>query len=399
MQDPPGPSSPKLSLKPYQGLDDFTRHVSRTTDSENLRFLDGLLAAAPHKKGEKVHSVNETITLPSDFRTLICSCFAGEQYSLTLRKGKTESPSQGWEQNQPPASAATNPSGYAIPPSTPKTPFLFSMHDYVDTLFRAIFGEEQSFAKMTGMVLVGGSTASGKSNITRGLIDRYLIEVKRTKDKAKDRRPHLITFEDPIEVRYFENPELAAQTGVDYTPRQKGVDVANLRCLLQDCLRQTPEAVYVGETRELKDWGELVHFAGTGHLVFTTCHAGSLTEMIGTLLKAVKAETAAGRSVLAGRLLAAIHLRPTKVQANDKTGEAILPGLWLRRPAGVNALTSDGLAAILPGLFPSSSKGMNEKTGYCFGRAYFAARLAKNATDPPMDDLAFRAIQFDLEGL
>src|SRR6185295_810970 len=103
--------------------------------------------------------------------------------------------------------------------------------------------------------------------------------------------PHLITFEDPIETYYaaeaYTPHGLHAQMSVemaasreegDYTPRQQKLDAGSLKEALHEALRQTPKVLFVGETREKEDWQELIHFAGTGHLVITTAHAGSLLD-------------------------------------------------------------------------------------------------------------------------
>jgi len=230
-------------------------------------------------------------------------------------------------------------------------------------------------------------------------------------DTVNKRRPHLVTFEDPVEVFYYDDPETAAKWGLDVTPRQKGIDAGSLSEALQDCLRQTPDLVYIGETRELRDWKRLVDFAGTGHLIVTTCHAGSLTEVVSTLCKAVDATTAARRSALASRLVAIAHLRRATVDIANKPGgdqaifrkDAMLPALLRRTASGINAFTGNGLAALLP-----ESACKDEVRRHCYGRSYFARKLVcmpdlknreKNQLENYQDRLTKLAIQYDLEGL
>ena len=78
---------------------------------------------------------------------------------------------------------------------------------------------------------------------------------------------------------------------------------------MNSALRQTPAALYVGEVREADNWKTLLEFVGTGHLVFTAVHAGSLVEAMGKLFAATNANTAASRAIVAGRLAGLVHLQ------------------------------------------------------------------------------------------
>lgn len=110
-----------------------------------------------------------------------------------------------------------------------------------------------------------------------------------------------MTFEDPIETPLWSLGQVLkwrkclVSLPIDYTPRGKETDAKSLRDVLSAALRQTPAAVYVGETRSLSDWRELLDFAATGHLIVTTSHAGSLTECMDSLLRACDASSPSGR--------------------------------------------------------------------------------------------------------
>lgn len=423
-----------LALRPYRGLDDFTLYFpansanSSRAHNANLSAIRSLLGESRDLRAEQTYSYSENINLRNagEFRCLICPCFRGEQYSLTLRKagGSYKSKKLGgrFPANPVPAkvlkSSRPRPrSGYAVFRDSPPPNFLFGRHRYVDALFQAIFRKDGKptgdLVAQAGLVIVAGSTATSKSRITQGLIYKYLIELIKTRNKPQHRRPHLVTFEDPIETLYYQDPEVCQQHAIDYTPRQKGIDASDLRSTLRDCLRQTPDAVYVGETRDLKDWPELIDFAGTGHLLFTTCHAGSLTEIMNTIFSEVQANSAARRSSLASRLVAVIHLRRCTLEQNG-TGisskiipvrDAILPAVWKRTPNGINALGGDGLAALLP----HGIAAQQERAHYCYGRNYFANELTKGKIRLRTEDLKHvefykseirrLAVQFDLEGL
>jgi hypothetical protein len=408
-----------LNIPPYKGMSDFTLYVGKHAVGEEecqaKERIEKLLekardrAVSPPDRNDDSqiwsYSYSDPISLSydgsrDDFRSLICSCFRNQYYSCTLRS--VNNPPQGGREHKSPGSLfghATATSNYAPAgkDEKPHAKFLFRLGDYNEVLGSQIFPTSDS---RSGLVIVAGATAAGKSKLTRALIHTYLT--KRISDQKRnlDRRPHLLTFEDPIETFYYNSPETAQASGLDYTPRQKGVDVRDLQQLCEDSLRQTPAAVYIGETRQTTDWGYLVDFAGKGHMVFTTCHAGSLTEVMSIVRTATGSGTASERSALASRLLAVVHIRAEKIQpaAEGDGKEAILPALWLRTSAGINFFTGDGLSAVLP---HSAEDKTKRDARYCFGRNYFARKLASvDVFDRSYrKSLLTRAVELDLEGL
>jgi hypothetical protein len=236
--------------------------------------------------------------------------------------------------------------------------FLNSQFEVIDTLSETIWhqlGTGSSPGCAQGLLAIFGATASGKNWVSRGLIHRYLTDerVASYYQQVKKRRPHLVTFEDPIEEWFWPegSPRLPSlgegdspgprlrykdpndPPGLDYTPRQKGATADTIAITLSSALRQTPAAVYIGETRDQKDWNHILKFAGTGHFVTTTAHAGSLVESIGALLGARDAKTAAARRDVADRMVAVVHLRQERITAffKEKSVEmaVTLPAVWL----------------------------------------------------------------------
>jgi hypothetical protein len=291
--------------------------------------------------------------------------------------------------------------------------------------YRKLIDEHRSvpLPELGGLVIVAGSTNSAKSLITRGLIHLYLenvllgdAEPGTPKPNAK-RRPHLVAFEDPIEKYFYAAPPTAAgehgprgaardspDGRIDYTPRQLRVDAPNLRAALHDALRQTPKVFFVGETRRNEDWRALIDFAGTGHLIITTAHAGSLVEAMHKILLATKARTPAARNEVARRILAVVQLKRTEVAGFENCG-VLLPSVWRRVPRGVNSLTAEGLSSILP---HSQSRESNPCS--CLGRKYFADKLLELVKTRPRSEhaatvaddftkaLKEKAIGWDLQG-
>ena len=108
-----------------------------------------------------------------------------------------------------------------------------------------------------GLVVVTGPTGSGKSTTLATLIDG----VNRTRDG------HIITIEDPVEYLHASQRCLVQQ-------RQIGRDARDFNTALVEALRQDPDVILVGEVRELATIRTAITAAETGHLVFTTLHAG-----------------------------------------------------------------------------------------------------------------------------
>lgn len=322
-------------------------------------------------------------------RALICLSHVGKCLSVTVRKLKkkaTYKPSSAPREDQK--------------RSQERRERLFSVEEYCRPLHAGIFRKpiEQ------GLLVITGPTKSLKSEITRGLIYLYLEERKKQELALKDkgRAPHLVTFEDPIEMYYASRPAKGQQNvalklddqqaGVNYTPRQKPSDAGLLADALSDALRQTPTVFFVGETRSKEEWEVLLDFAATGHLVVTTAHAGSLVEAMRKIFEARKVTTAADRGEIANKLLAVVNLKPGTIDfgigGTEGAGrtEVVFPALYRRTSRGVAGLTSDGLSALLP--HPRSDEQPS-----CLGRRSFIDELLK-----PVDAdlrLAFGSDKFE----
>jgi Tfp pilus assembly pilus retraction ATPase PilT len=247
-------------------------------------------------------------------------------------------------------------------------------------------GEADMASHPGGLIVVTGATNSSKSLITRGLIFLIMERAARQARSAEARRPHLVTFEDPIEKYYVKNPagaqaepeqltlgdleRLLDALYLDYTPRERGPDADSLKHIIADALRQTPTLLFVGETREREDWKELLQFANTGHLVITTSHAKSVVEAMSDIFRDTKTKTQAQRSEIARRILGVVNVR--RFTPKGSRLRALLPALWKSTPKSTANLVADGLASILP------AQGREAEIGY-YGRKYFAKLLTEES--------------------
>lgn len=321
-------------------------------------------------------------------RALACSCFRRRCASVTCRttsKGGAGPPVADdaipW-----PSDVSLLTDGQApLEGESTNAKIARSTEQLLDLLWKGL-RMDASPRPLTGLIVIAGRTGSGKSVIARALIRRYLEGAIAESRLKRGRRPHLLTYEDPVEKWLFASPAKAADHGLDYTPREKGIDVPSLREATRDALRQTPTLFFVGETRDEKDWKELLRFAGTGHLTITTGHAGSLVETMAQILHAARAHTPAERSRVAGRIAALVHIQP-----HSHTGEKVLiPAFWFQSPRAITTFTAEGLGSLLP-----NRPAGDSPPGGSYGRAYAVQKLAYLRE---IDGLLKTALEWDLRG-
>jgi hypothetical protein len=280
------------------------------------------------------------------------------------------------------------------PSDSLKKDLLFGHASLTEELSAALFGYKAEVVHPRhGLLVVAGATSTGKSNITRGIIHDFL---RRDRDSGKTCQ-HLLSFEDPIEVPFFTSPtdplgydlEAGRKKGVVQTARECGVDTTDLKTALKDALREKPTVFYVGEVREPEEWRLILEYAGTGHFIVATTHAGSLAELMSKLLHDAGARTPAERGFFASRILGLVHLLKTRVtevstkKVRTRFGvlakpDIVLPSVWRRRGDVLARLVNDYLGSLIPTTLPV--KDGDEHTPY-LGRGYFAARLFPRCFD------------------
>lgn len=118
-----------------------------------------------------------------------------------------------------------------------------------------------------GLILVTGTTGSGKSTTLAAMID--LINSSRTE--------HIITIEDPIEYLHRDKKSIINQ-------REIGTDSESFGKALRQSLRQDPDVILVGEMRDFETIQTSLVAAETGHLVLSTLHTIDATETINRII-------------------------------------------------------------------------------------------------------------------
>ncbi|MDP2312780.1 MAG: type IV pilus twitching motility protein PilT [Pseudomonadota bacterium] len=118
-----------------------------------------------------------------------------------------------------------------------------------------------------GMILVTGSTGSGKSTTLAAIIE----EINRNLPH------HILTIEDPIEFVFQDQRCVVNQ-------REVGLDAPNFHQALRSALRQDPDVILIGELRDLETVEIAMHAAETGHLVLATLHTIDAHETINRIV-------------------------------------------------------------------------------------------------------------------
>jgi twitching motility protein PilT len=118
-----------------------------------------------------------------------------------------------------------------------------------------------------GLVLVTGTTGSGKSTTLAAMVD-YINE---------QRACHIVTIEEPIEYLIKDKKAIINQ-------REVGVDTVGFHLALRASLRQDPDVILVGEMRDAETIETALAAAETGHLVFSTLHTLDAGETINRIV-------------------------------------------------------------------------------------------------------------------
>jgi twitching motility protein PilT len=118
-----------------------------------------------------------------------------------------------------------------------------------------------------GLILVTGTTGSGKSTTLAAMIDHV----------NRSRSAHVITIEEPIEFLHKDHRSIINQ-------REVSVDTRSYGCALRSALRQDPDVILLGEMRDFETIETALLAAETGHLVMSTLHTLDATETINRIV-------------------------------------------------------------------------------------------------------------------
>src|SRR5437016_10045195 len=231
-----------------------------------------------------------------------------------------------------------------------------------------------------GIVLVAGSTGSGKSTTLAAMIEHINANFKK----------HIITMEDPIEFVFEDNQCVVEQ-------REVGLDTLSFHHALKHVLRQDPDIIMIGEMRDSTSFTAAMSAADTGHLVLSTLHTTNAAQSVNRILDFFKAdEREQIRRQLAGTMQAVVCQRMVtsvsggmtpalEIMVNTATVKKLIEENRLDKlQAAIETGTDDGMINFNQALFQLVKDGkVTEKEA-----------LAK-ATNPQALEMNFKGIFLD----
>lgn len=118
-----------------------------------------------------------------------------------------------------------------------------------------------------GLILVVGSTGSGKSTTLASMI----------KHRSQTVSGHILTIEDPIEFAFTHGKSIVGQ-------REVGLDTRSYSNALREAMREAPDVIMIGEARDEETMKAALSYADTGHLCLTTLHAVNANQTLDRVL-------------------------------------------------------------------------------------------------------------------
>ena len=122
---------------------------------------------------------------------------------------------------------------------------------------------KQLIMEKQGLILVVGSTGSGKSTTLASMVN-YRNEHK---------PGHILTIQDPIEFVHEHKKSVVDQ-------REVGLDTHSYQEALKNAMREAPDVIVIGEIRDQETMRHALHYAETGHVCLSTLHANNANQTL-----------------------------------------------------------------------------------------------------------------------
>src|SRR5438445_8006425 len=193
--------------------------------------------------------------------------------------------------------------------------------------------------KPRGLVLVTGPTGSGKSTTLAGMVNHL----------NENEYGHILTVEDPIEFVHESKKCLINQREVNH-------HTLSFNNALRSALREDPDAILVGEMRDLETIRLALTAAETGHLVFGTLHTSSAAKTIDRIVDVFPGEEKdMVRSMLSESLRAVVSQTLMKKNAG---GRIAAHEIMIGTPAIRNLIREGKIAQMYSSIQTGGAQGM-----------------------------------------
>ncbi len=163
--------------------------------------------------------------------------------------------------------------------------------------------------RQRGLILVVGSSGSGKSTTLAAMIDH----------RNETTPGHILTLEDPIEFMHDHKKSIVDQ-------REVGIDTLSFDNGLKNAMRQAPDVILIGEVRDMEGMKMAMAYAETGHLCLATLHANNANQAVERVISFFPQEGKAG-------LLLGLSLNLVAI-----ISQRLVPGTQTKRAAAVEVL-------------------------------------------------------------
>lgn len=191
-----------------------------------------------------------------------------------------------------------------------------------------------------GLVLVTGTTGSGKSTTLAAIIDRI----------NSLRRCHIVTLEDPIEYLHKNKRSIITQ-------REISIDTKDFSTALRAAMREDPDVILIGEMRDAETFQACMSAAETGHLVFSTLHTTNAALTIDRILDLFPADQQQQvRSQLSMQLRACIAQR--LIPSRDGEGRVPAVEVMLNNPGIAQLIRENHIKQIPNAIAGGKEDGM-----------------------------------------
>jgi twitching motility protein PilT len=175
-----------------------------------------------------------------------------------------------------------------------------------------------------GLVLIGGTTGSGKTTTVAALVD----EINRREGR------HIVTIEDPIEYEHPHRESVVEQVEI-------GVDAPDFPTALRAAVRQAPDIIVLGEMRDPESMRIALAAAETGLLVFTTIHttdAAATVSRIADSFPDERQNTIRQELAMAASAILTQSLLPSRQGGRRVAAELLMVGYGARQHIRKNSL-------------------------------------------------------------